>query len=332
MFFSKGKEAGFSLKEIDMLRRLANKNNLSDPASLFWSRNQLDMCIRNFVRSSRLAGGTSQSTQDFLSKLYDYRKKIEMEKPQTKSGISSSRQLEEGQALRILTQGNGVFPSSVVKNTGQYMVIARPNSPKLPLSFSWIGLRISVYFWRDDDAGYVFDTDIQDEVFSRGNPGLKINHAESLVRTQKRRSIRIKTHRPAFLYLLDNDEPSFNMEINPGLKCFVEDLSDTGYSILIGGRAAVGLRIKVQFILNNVPLCISGTVRSMEYHQDVNKSVIRTEADQIPLETRNHILGEVFGMLPDEDDELPFRVLDEEASSEAENVIRDTSAMYDDAL
>jgi hypothetical protein len=37
------------------------------------------------------------------------------------------------------------------------------------------------------------------------------------------------------------------------------------------------------------------------------------------LETRNHILGEVFGMLPEEDDELPFRVLDEEAEESGAN-------------
>jgi hypothetical protein len=28
---------------------------------------------------------------------------------------------------------------------------------------------------------------------------------------------------------------------------------------------------------------------------------------------RNHILGEVFGMLPEEEEDLPFRLLDEEA-------------------
>jgi hypothetical protein len=36
------------------------------------------------------------------------------------------------------------------------------------------------------------------------------------------------------------------------------------------------------------------------------------------IQTRNHILGEVFGMLPEEDNELPFRILDEEASEETD--------------
>jgi c-di-GMP-binding flagellar brake protein YcgR len=325
-FFAKGKDAGFSFKEIELLRRLAVKSALSDPSSLFWSQSQLDMCIRNLVRSARLAGGGDQGTQDFLSKLFDYRKKIEMEKPRIKNGINNSRQMEEGQALRILVPGQGVFPSKLVKNFGQYLTIARPNSPKLAISFSWAGLKLSVYFWRDDDAGYVFDTEVQDEVFSKGTPCLKINHGDNLIRTQKRRSIRIKTHKSAFLYILSGDEPSNDIEMNPGLKCFVEDLSDTGCAILIGGKAAVGLRVKVQFILNNAAVCISGTVRSLDYREDGNKSLLHVEADPMEIETRNHILGEVFGMLPEEDEELPFRVLDEEAVEEADDEAPVTSA------
>ena len=331
-FFAKGKDAGFSFKEIELLRRLAVKSALADPSALFWSQNQLDMCIRNMVRTTRLAGGGDQGTHDFLSKLYDYRKKIEMEKPKVKNGINSSRQIDEGQPLRVLANGQGVFPSKVVKNIGQYLTIARPNSPKLATSFTWTGLKISVYFWRDNDAGYVFDSDVQDEVFSKGSPSLKISHSENLLRTQKRRSIRIKTHKAAFLYVLDSDEPSTDVEMNPGFKCFVEDISDCGCAVLIGGKAAIGLRIKVQFILNSMPICISGTVRSLDFQEDVNKSLLHIEADPMPIETRNQILGEVFGMLPEEDDELPFRVLDDEAAGEAEGVAADTSATSENAL
>jgi c-di-GMP-binding flagellar brake protein YcgR len=328
-FFAKGKDAGFSFKEIELLRRLAVKCSLEDPTALFWSQNQLDMCIRNMVRNVRLSGGGDQAIQDFLSKLYDYRKKIEMEKPKIKKGITDTRQIEEGQGLRILAEGQGVHGSKLVKNTSQYMTITRPNSAKLPMSFSWNGLKLSVYFWRDEDAGYVFDTEVQDEVFSRGTASLKISHGESLFRTQKRKSIRIKTHKSAFLYILSGDDPSNTIELNPGLKCVVEDLSDTGCAIAIGGQAAVSLRLKVQFILNNAPIAISGTVRSVEFNEEQNRSLLHLEADPMAIETRNHILGEVFGMLPEEDDDLPFKILDEEAK---ENVEENQSGVADTAI
>jgi hypothetical protein len=114
-FYSKGKEAGFSFREIELLRRLAARFNIDDPATLFWSQNQLDICIRSMVRSIRMSGESDeQGNQDFLSKLYDFRKKIEMEKPKVKNGISSSRQISEGQYLRILVPETGVFRSQIV--------------------------------------------------------------------------------------------------------------------------------------------------------------------------------------------------------------------------
>jgi c-di-GMP-binding flagellar brake protein YcgR len=318
-FFAKGKDAGFSFKEIDLLRRLAAKCKIDDPSSLFWSQTQLDICIRSLVRSLRMSGEVNDiGTQAFLSKLYDFRKKIEMGKPRFKNGISSSRQISEGQVLRILVTGTGVFKSEVVKNINQYLTISRPVNSKISASFSWSGLKIAVYFWREDDAGYVFDSEVQDEVFSRGISSLKISHSDNLFRTQKRKTIRIKLHKAAFLYIKKEEEEPGVLEIVPGLKCFLEDLSDAGCAVTIGGKAAPGLELKVQFALDNTAISMSGMVRSVDYNEETNRSLLHIEADPLPVETRNHILGEVFGMLPEEEEEeLPFRLLDEEAAAMA---------------
>jgi len=318
-FFGKGKDAGFSFREIDLLRRLAVKSNLEDPSSLFWSQNQLDICIRSLVRSMHLGGGQNDhENHDFLSKLYDFRKKIEMNKPRIRNGITNSRQINDGQTLRILISGSGVFKSQVVKNSNQFLTISRPITNKQPGSITWNGAAISVYFWREDDAGYVFDSSVMDEVFTKGLASLKISHSDSLFRTQKRKSIRVRLHKSAFLYILANDDETNKLEMNPGLKCFLEDLSDTGCAVTIGGKANQGLRMKVQFALNNTPIVMPGTVRSVEYKEDMNRSLLHVEADPLPIEIRNQILGEVFGMLPEEEEDLPFRILNEEAESAIE--------------
>ena len=320
-FYSKGREAGFSFKEIELLRHLATQCEFEDPCSLYTVQNQLDECIRSLVRTIRMSGETEdQGNQDFLSKLYDYRKKIEMNKPSVRNGINNSRQISEGQTLKLLVAGTGVFKSQIVKNTSQSLTISRPVNVKNTSVISWVGTKISVYFQRNDDAGYVFDTVVQDEVFSKGISSLKIAHNESLFRTQKRKSIRIKMNKAAFLYLIPEDEPSHRLEMDPGLKCFLEDLSDTGCAVTIGGKANSGLRIKVQFALNNTPICMSGTVRSVSFRDETNRSILRMESDILSIETRNHILGEVFGMSPeDSEDDLPFRVLDDEAINTGTN-------------
>jgi len=311
-FYSKGKEAGFSLREIEMLRQIAVQCGIEPPQSIFESQTQLDKCIQSLVRSMRMAGNEG-GNHDFLSKLYGYRQTIEINKKRVQTHITNSRQISEGQALRVLVVGSGVFKSQVVRNVGQYMTISRPENSKKTSTMSWTGLKIAVYFWREDDAGYVFDSEVIDEVFSLGISSLKITHGDSLFRTQKRKSVRAKMNKPAFLYLVPAGEPPHKLESRPGLKCFLEDLSDTGCAVTVGGPAGEGIKVKVQFALDNVPVCITGTVRSTNFNEETNRTVLRIEAEPLPLKTKNHILGEVFGMLPDNDeDELPFRVLDEE--------------------
>ena len=313
-FFATGKDAGFSIKEIEMLRKLAVKSELKEPTALFFSLNQLEMCIRAFVKTLNVTGTINDpENQRLLSKLYDYRKKVEMEKPRIKRGITSSRQISDGQTLRILVPDVAVVESQIIKNTSGFITITRPSSNKLPGSFSWTGANISVYFWRNEDAGYVFDTYVIDEIFSKGLSSLKINHGEKLFRTQKRKSVRLKLHKPAYLYLLDKEDAFYIVETWPGLKCYMEDLSDTGCAVTIGGKARANIRVKIQFALNNNTICILGAVRSAEYKEDLNMSILHIEADPLPLEVRNMILGEVFGMLPNDENDLPFRLLAEEA-------------------
>ena len=312
-FYTKGTDSGFTFKEIELLRRLADKSSLEDPTALFWSVEQLDNCIRNLVHEHHVSGKTSDSeSQDFLAKLYAYRKKIEMDKPGGKGGLSNTRQLNEGQNIRLQLEGYGVFKSQIIRNVSQHIIVSKPNSAKMPGIFSWSGQRISVYFWRDQDAGYVFDTEVTDEIMTQSIACLKLTHSDNLSRTQKRRSIRVRLRKTAYLYHLVNEEDANKLEVSAGLKCLMEDLSDTGCAITVAGKAEPGLRIKAQFTLSTIPVVMPGTVRSIEFKEDKNQSLLHIEADPLPIDVRNQIMGEVFGLLPENEDDLPFRILDED--------------------
>jgi c-di-GMP-binding flagellar brake protein YcgR len=312
-FFAKGKEAGFSFKEMEMLRQLVDQAKLEDPCLLFTSQEQLDKCISIMVkRLKTLDEHEEKETHDFLSKLYDYRQNIEMSKPTTKGSITNSREVAEGQILRILVEGVGAFKSQVVKNYNQYMTITRPVNNKISTKLSWEGTKIAVYFWRDDDAGYVFDALVQDEVFSLGISSLKITQGDSLFRTQKRKSVRLKMHKAAYLYLVPHYESPHKLEGKPGLKCLLEDISETGCAVTVGGKAESDIRVKVQFALDKTPICMTGNVRSMNYDEDTNRSTLHIQAEPLPIEIRNIIFGEVFGMISigGGEESLPFRIMD----------------------
>jgi hypothetical protein len=317
-FFSKGKEAGFSIRELEQIRKLVSNNDIDDPALIFTSQKHLETCIRSVVNAVRMSGESEDpAIQDFLSRLFDYCKQLGIKNAEIKSNITTSRQIGEGQVLKILVSGTGVFKSSVIKNFGNYLTITRPtntkpSNQKAPVHMQWDGLSISVYFWREDDAGYVFDSQVLDEVFSMGLSALKIAHNDALFRTQKRTSLRVKLNKAAFVYLVNDTDPH-KMEKSPGLRCMMEDVSDTGCAFKVTGLAPVGQRLKVQFSLDHVPVCIPGTIRSVDYQKETNISVVHMEADELPISTKNHILCEVFDMLPgDDDDELPYRVIEEE--------------------
>ena len=315
-FFSKGKEAGFTIRDMEQLRRLATACHIQNPVTIFKSQKQFEIIIRSMVNSARTSGEINDWTvQDFLSRLFDYCKKIGMEASDNKTRITNSRQISEGQTLKILVPNTGVFKSEVVKNIGNYLTISRPAGGKASASMQWYNLKISVYFWREDDAGYVFDTIVIDEVFSKGISSLKVEHNDSLFRTQKRKSMRVKFTKPAFLYLVKEIDNPHKLEKTAGLRVMLDDISDTGCSFRVNGQATSGLRLKVQFSLDRIPICMPGTVRSVEYNQEANISLVRMEADPLPIGTRNHILCEVFDLLPEEDEEeLPFRVLEDDAS------------------
>ncbi|GHT60872.1 pilus assembly protein PilZ [Spirochaetia bacterium] len=293
-FFAKGKDSGFSFKETELLQQLALKCKLSDPNALFRSAHQLDTCIRSLLQGMQ---DSPPGYRQVLSKLYDFRQRLEIEKSRNQGGIKSSQGIGEAQALRILVKGMGVFKSGVIKNTSRSLTISRPVNIRVEPGFSWKGLKIVVYFWRENDAAYVFDSEVEDEAVSMGVSSLRISHSDSLFRTQKRKSLRIKTHRAAYLYLMGVNEKPGRIEQAPGLRCLLEDISDSGCAVIVGGKAAAGLHIKVQFVLDNTLVCMSGRVRAVDFAEDGSRSVLHVEADTLPVGTRNRIFGEVFGML-----------------------------------
>jgi len=323
-FYAKGKEAGFTIKDMEQIRQAAVTCNIKSPASIFKSYEQFETIVRSLVSSARMSGEINElHVQDFLSRIFDYCKKVEMETADIKSRITNSRQISEGQALKVLVQGTGVFNSEVIKNFGNYLTISRPVNSKITASMQWNGLKISIYFWREDDAGYVFDTNVIDEVFSKGISSLKVDHNDALFRTQKRKSLRIKFVKEAFLYMINEIDNPHRLEKSAGLRCLLDDISDTGCAFMVNGHASAGLRLKVQFSINKIPICIPGTVRSVEYNSEANVSLVHMEADVLPIWTRNHILCEVFNLMPENDEEeLSFRVFEEadKAGGPVENV------------
>ena len=305
-FFSTGLDSGFKLSEIFLLWKLAKTSDLQDPCTLYWSLPALEKGIASTISTAKENGlEHSRKTQDFLAKLYAYRTKLELN-PKNKKGLSSTKYIDVGQKIRVILKGRGVFSAEVLNNSKD-LIISLPlqNNQITIAGVDWVGMMMSVYLWRKDDAAYVFDTYVRENSMFNGKSVLCLSHTDNLLRTQKRRSVRCECHIYAQMYIIKSETADLkSMETQPGLKCLLEDISEDGALIRIGGKGVANLRIKLQFTIGESFIVMSGLVRGVEFDEEKNQSKLHFECTYIDTPMKNAILSYVYNVIPDEEKEI----------------------------
>jgi c-di-GMP-binding flagellar brake protein YcgR len=303
-FYMRGRESGFVFHEINLLRRVAVEAKLENPPMLFWSMKQLDRSIKGIIIKYR-ARSQEQDPEynSLLAKLFELRKRVEFEQPKYKLGIKSSRKILPKQHVRITLPGIGPFGSMIVEVLTRYMAISYPQGPKLPEGFTWKNQKIGVYFWRAGDAGYFFQTKVAEDFFDKKYPILHVLHSDNLIRSQKRNSVRVETDIPAELFPLRTIDSGTELpEEARGLRCRLVDISEGGAAIMIGGKAKVGLPIKIQFALGENQVVMSGVVKGLNFDQKKNRSLLHLQAVPPSSTMRNRILTYVYNLFGERED------------------------------
>jgi c-di-GMP-binding flagellar brake protein YcgR len=305
-FFSTGLDSKFSVGEISLLWKLANICDLESPIALYWSVPALTRSIAHVLAESHRKGTENTNRiQNFLTKLYKYRTKIELEADRRK-GLDSTRELSEGQRLRIILPGSGVFTSEIKNN-------ARELTIKLPVRKGvvkvqgerWVGHIVNVYLWRKGDAGYVFDSKVNGFGVFRGSPVLYLAQTEKLLRTQKRKSVRAACNVYAQMFIIRTKDVDYNLiETAPGYKCLIEDISESGAMVRVGGKGVPNIRIKLQFSLNDTFIVMFGNIKAVEYNAAINQSRLHFECTHIDKAMKNIVLSFVYDVLPQKDKEI----------------------------
>lgn len=297
-YYDRAKEVGFSIAEANKIKNKARELDITDPGEVLWHTRELDMVIAGFTEEFRAQKIDKQrDTIAFMEKLYDFRKRLEFDNPRYKFGIHSTKLIRRNQKLRVLIHGLGVHQSTLIDNNERYLVITYPMGVKADPGFNWKGKKLSVYFRRENDAEYVFDTYVLDDVRINNIPVLQIAHSDSLFRSQKRKSIRMRANSPAYLYLLRKGDTAYERpERIPGLRCIVEDISDDGAAIRIGGKAKVGMMVKVQLWINDDTIVMSGIVKGVDYETNKNQSVLHIQAMPLSPRMRNLVRSHVYNI------------------------------------
>lgn len=314
-FITTGLDQKFNLSEIRTLWKLAKTCGIQEPLTLFYSVPTLSRCITNIIEDAEEKGiQDTPQVQDFLSRLYKYRTKIELDLSQ-KKGLDSTKGLDKGQKLRIIYPGKGVHESQILNN-GRELIIKLPTQKGVIKikGEEWVDQDISVYLWRKGDANYVFDSKVISTSVFNGQAALFITQSNQILRAQKRHSVRCACHVPAALYIIKEAIQNYStVETAPGYKCILEDISEDGAMIRVGGKGTVNVQIKIQFELEGSFILMFGIIKAVEYNQEANQSRLHFECTHIEPAMKNFILSFVYKTLPDRQKEIL------EAISESEN-------------
>lgn len=317
-FFSTGLDNGFKFSEISLLWKLAKVCELEEPVALYWSVPALNRSISQIISDSRRTGTeNTDKVQSFLSKLYKYRTKIDIESDK-KKGLDSTKYLDKGQRLRIIFPGHGVFTSEILNN-GHEIIIKTPvqkNIIKVE-GKDWISHPVSVYLWRKGDANYVFDTVVTNSGVFNGNSVIYLAETDKLLRAQKRKSVRCQCNLFASLYFIKSEVTDYNMvETAPGYRCLLEDISEDGALVRVGGKGRTNVQIKLQFQIGETFIIMFGVIRAVEYNKTLNQSRLHFECIHLEKEMKNTILSYVYNVLPQDQKDVFDALSQTEADAE----------------
>ena len=310
-FYAKGKESGFKISEINTLRKAAVEARMVNPVVIFSSVKILDRTIRKLITNFRARQKMEEpSTNYFLAEIFEFRKRVEFNLPRYKNGIKSSRELMANQRIRITLTGGATFHSTIVENLRKYMAVSYPVGKSMPPGFTWKNQRVNVYFWRAEDAGYYFESKVLDDFLNRKFPILYLAHSDNLIRSQKRGSIRIECDLPCSIFNLANiNLANENVERASGYRGRLVDLSEDGCSLLVGGKAKVGLAMKVQVELQNQMVTMSGIIKGITYDEKKNRSILHMQAGTVSDKYRNTILTYVYDIFEERKDKLSKKII-----------------------
>lgn len=305
-FISKGLDLGFSFFEIKLLWNVSKQCKLLNPITIFLSADVLNQCIFMLKSSAEVDDTINYSkTQKILTKLYDFKSKIEHEADK-KRGLDSTKYLDSGQKLRIILPGKGVFSSEILNN-GHNLIIKVPTQKDQIVveGKDWVNQTISVYLWRKEDARYVFDTSVEGCGIFLGKAAIFLKHSSNLVRTQKRNSLRAKCDIDGVLYILKDKKINYNEIGNSGgYRCKLEDISEKGALIRAAGKGLANIQIRIQFQLENHLIVMFGIIRTVEYNQNINQSRLHFECIHVESVMKNYILSYVYKILPQKEKDI----------------------------
>ncbi|HPB48354.1 MAG TPA: PilZ domain-containing protein [Exilispira sp.] len=209
----------------------------------------------------------------------------------------SSRDIQTGKKVRIYIKDMGYFFTEVIATLDKGFVIKKPSIEKEPRSWK---LPVTVYFWRENDAGYSFESFIEDEVNESLIQGLFIRHSDNLLRYQKRQYIRKQCKFYATYSLieiiLDSEGKKKMKVVPPEYDGTIFDIGGGGFAMEVGTKLPVKRLIKINLFIGRQNVKAVAEIIRYEISPN-NKFYMHCRFAKIPVIDQNIIYEFVYSRL-----------------------------------
>jgi c-di-GMP-binding flagellar brake protein YcgR len=200
VFRRTGKAMGLGTPHIDLLENLVRVCKVKQPFLLFSSAGLLDDTLKKGLFSLDSNREMSDEERENRRAVIFQIKQIIERNARKGAMMRSTTFLRPGQLLSITPENGGQFASKVISNMKDFLTVSAPAVPAGPDTRWMRGTRLSVYFWRDNDAGYSFASKVLGYDTIKGVSSVLIQHSKTLRKEQRRRSRRRELMRPCFYY------------------------------------------------------------------------------------------------------------------------------------
>jgi c-di-GMP-binding flagellar brake protein YcgR len=312
-FYGRGRKEGFSFREIGFLKQIAIQNKLTKPQSIYWSTRQLDRCLRPAIQKINASESMSPGYKlEIINKLLDLRKKAEFNLPKYHKRIRDTSAILPRQKLIVKDQQYGTFVSWVIENNRRYLVVTQPSGQKAAEVLKWTGRKVQVYFWRVEDAGYEFESKIQEQIPHEEYPLVYLQHSQKLERKQKRQSVRVEIRLNAKFYpvvLSSADGVQKPVISERGHAAKLVDVSESGCAMLAGKGLKKNARLKIEFDLTEEkPIVVLGVVVNTSNTGDERVNRYHIMFTKVGPQSRNNIRLYVYNIFGEREEDDRRRV------------------------
>lgn len=287
-------------EEIKVLKNLIKVCQIEFPDRLFTSFEIYNRCMEDMGPTASGPVGENE-----LKSLRMIRNKIFFGEHSRLPPIRTTRELKSNQWLHLKKIADGsIFMTPVVEAGASGLLVTTPRIEGEYLAMK-PGERFEIYFWRERDASYHFETEVIGQ--TRMQSVITVfKHVDELERTQRRRYHRIETSIPVAAIPVTREEldsisrgEDVDTKGHPGLQAYMIDISPAGFALAAKAPLTSGdiVYLELPSGSQEPAIPVLGAIVNVTRRETTGESLMHAEFAGLRSDTQERIFHFIFSQI-----------------------------------